>query len=1055
MIEIRLLGRFAARRGGEEIPPAEFGGRLVRTLIRVLVTRRGRFVPRDVLAEALWPGRLPADPAANLKVLVNRARRALGDPSLIVTGPRGYSFAPGEECLVDAEVFEARVKAGRDRLSAGQPGPALCELQAALELWAGEPLAEDAYEEWAQEHRARLGRAYQEALEGAALAALSLRDTSLAVAMAAEAAAREPLREPAWLLLMRAHAAGGDAVAALAAFETLRRGLTDELGLDPSPAAYELEGRIVRGEPLGDAIGQPAFGSPPVPHRLAFVGRHEEMDLLLDMAAGAAPGPVAVSGPAGAGKSRLLEEVAGRCPSPVLFARAFRPDREDPWGLARPLLREAINVDREACRGIPDRAAQALADIVPDLEDVRSIRSRPLDPESRRALAIEGGVRLLEAVASRGAVLMADDLQWADPTSLALLRQLMGRVPTARAVLAYRPEEVTPAVSTFLDELEMLAPHSSRIRLGPLPAPAIADLVADRGVVEAIVEETDLTAFAVAEVILALAAQRLVEPDAGGRWRARGQEAAEAARSIARSGQRRAVRERVVRQPPARQHVLSLLALLGRETPARILATAAGRQQEATVEDLGALAHAGLARLGDLGWAVAHDVISATVADDLEPAERTRLHHLLARALTVEGAEPSQVALHLEGAGDLEAAATLFAQAARLRLSRFETDEAARLAEAGMRLTPDPPIACALLEIRAEARDRRGDAAGARQDLRTVLSSTSATADRSRILARLAMLTLGTGDNSRASRLVELALAEAGTDPGARAQALAGGSIVDLNVDRLDRAEARSAEALSLFHQIGDARGAMEILDCRASITLLQGRVAEFVELADEAVPLFCDVGDLLRAASLRAFRGLALIWMKREAEGLADLEESLETARSLSHPEGEARSLWLRGEALAALGRPEQAVESAQTAVGVARRIGNPALAGLSLVGLGLAWEVAGDLGRAEAALVTALEDGHDISLVRSAAATRLASVLLARGELERASTCLSQGLSGVPLIRSQAELLLPALAMARGEPNAWTELTATLARAEARGWAGSPMYLRVQKLVSVASPP
>jgi DNA-binding SARP family transcriptional activator len=92
-LEVRLLGRFVVRRAGQEVAPTAFGGRLVQTLIRMLVSRRGSFVSKDVLAEALWPERLPADPAANIEVLVSRARRALGDPSLILTVPGGYAFA--------------------------------------------------------------------------------------------------------------------------------------------------------------------------------------------------------------------------------------------------------------------------------------------------------------------------------------------------------------------------------------------------------------------------------------------------------------------------------------------------------------------------------------------------------------------------------------------------------------------------------------------------------------------------------------------------------------------------------------------------------------------------------------------------------------------------------------------------------------------------------------------------------------------------------------------------------------------------------------------------
>ncbi|MGH9002130.1 MAG: AfsR/SARP family transcriptional regulator, partial [Acidimicrobiia bacterium] len=148
-IEVQLLGRFVVRRSGGEVPPASFGGRLVRVLIRVLVTRRGSFVPRDVLAAALWPERMPADPTANLRVLVQRARAALGDPSLIVTGPGGYSFAAGDACVVDTESFLALVRAGQDHLAGGHAAAALRAFRTALDLW-GEPLAEDAYDDWAE-----------------------------------------------------------------------------------------------------------------------------------------------------------------------------------------------------------------------------------------------------------------------------------------------------------------------------------------------------------------------------------------------------------------------------------------------------------------------------------------------------------------------------------------------------------------------------------------------------------------------------------------------------------------------------------------------------------------------------------------------------------------------------------------------------------------------------------------------------------------------------------------------------------------------------------------
>lgn len=128
--DVSLLGRFAVRRRGEEIAPGAFGGRLVRTLVRILVSRRGTFLSKDVLAEALWPERAPRDPGANLEILMSRARRALSDPSLIVTGPGGYAFVNDERCRVDAEMFSSQVEAPG---SSSSPRAALRQLIGMLE----------------------------------------------------------------------------------------------------------------------------------------------------------------------------------------------------------------------------------------------------------------------------------------------------------------------------------------------------------------------------------------------------------------------------------------------------------------------------------------------------------------------------------------------------------------------------------------------------------------------------------------------------------------------------------------------------------------------------------------------------------------------------------------------------------------------------------------------------------------------------------------------------------------------------------------------------------
>ena len=449
-MEIRLLGGFSARRNGEEIAAGAFGGRLARRLLRILLTRRGEFLSRDFLTEALWPRTPPADPVMNLNVLVKRARRGLGAPGLILTGPGGYSFARTERCVVDAEQFLAGVELARSLPPAGR---ALGALRTALDLWGGEPLPEDAYEDWAQEYRTRLLRARLEALERGAEAALQAGDPRQAIPLAELAVIQEPLREAAHLLFAQALAASGDAAGALAALDRLRRRLADELGIDPSPEAEILQTRVLRGEPLGHRPGPLAVATyRTVLERLPFLGREEEMNAMLDWFEDHPRGPVLVSGPAGAGKSRLLEEFALRCSRPVLAARAFQPEQEEAWALARSLLREFLALDLDVVRGIPDRAAQALGDVIPDVAELLGPGGPPEDPESRRALALEGATRLVEQAAAKDPVIVTDDVQWADATTLAWLGRIAHRAPRVGLVLAYRPEDLPPEgpVASFL-----------------------------------------------------------------------------------------------------------------------------------------------------------------------------------------------------------------------------------------------------------------------------------------------------------------------------------------------------------------------------------------------------------------------------------------------------------------------------------------------------------------------------------------------------------------------------------------------------------------------------
>lgn len=1041
-LEIRLLGRFSIRRNGREIPAAVFGGRLVRALVRMLVIRRGQFVSKDVLVEALWPERPPANPVRNLEILVVRARRALGDPSLIETGPGGYTFALDPRCEVDAERFAERVRLGRRHLAYGQFAAALAAFREAVALWGGEPLAEDAYEEWAQALRTELTRLELEALEGGAQAALEVGDLAEGITLAERAVSRDPLREPPNVLLARALAEAGDVAGALAAVDRFKDRLNEEVGVDPSPEALAVRTAILRGEPLprltaGHAsrarpsaallFTPPAGFMPASMRHLAFVGREDELRRIIDAAGGTGPRIVLVGGAAGTGKSRLLAEAAGRSPVPVLASRAFAPERDDAWAVIRSIVREALALDADAVHAISHHAACALLTVAPEIIELRSIPTLVIDQESRRALAFEAVLGILRAAAPYGALVLVDDLQWADATSLALLQLFASRLDMVGLGLAFRPEDVArsgplpPALAAF----RRLG--ADEMTLGRLPTAAIEQLVGDVDLAAALSAETDGTPFTIAEVLHRLGRDGAVEQLADGRWRRLRSDAIAGARGAAREGQQRVLAQRIQQLPEHVRPTLHQLAVIAREIPARLLAPALGRPEGEVLDDLDALASAGLARLGESGWAVAHDLIGDAVAAGVSREELARYHAHAAEVLAADGGESAEVARHLQAAGDPPAAAAAYARAARRALDRFANQEVRDLAARGLALSPD---STALQEMRGEASARLGDLPAAHADFAALLQRAGTAERRSYLLSRLAMLEAGANDYGTALALAERAIQAAGASQPARAHALAVAARIDMNLGHHARCRQRSAEALAIFEMTGDAQGIARIVDTDAIATLEEGRVAEAVPKFDRAASAFADLGELFRSVMPRATRGLALNYMGRLDEALRDIDEALDVARMLGYREGEGYALYLRADALAAQGRGEEAVAAAAEALAIAADIGHREWQSAARAVMGGGYLTQGDLDAAEREFREALALAEGMPIHSTWAASGLVHTLVRGGRARRSHT---------PSVRWPAGSRREALAIApwspgRNSPQPWA--SRTRARSPRRRW-------------------
>ena len=123
------------------------------------------------------------------------------------------------------------------------------KLREALALWRGPPLADLAFESFAQPAIARLEELRLVAIEKRIDADLALGRHAEVVAELEALVAEHPLRERVRAQLMLALYRCGRQADALAVYQSARRELVEELGIEPSPTLRELEQSILRQDP--------------------------------------------------------------------------------------------------------------------------------------------------------------------------------------------------------------------------------------------------------------------------------------------------------------------------------------------------------------------------------------------------------------------------------------------------------------------------------------------------------------------------------------------------------------------------------------------------------------------------------------------------------------------------------------------------------------------------------------------------------------------------------------------------------------------------------------
>ncbi|MEU7942583.1 BTAD domain-containing putative transcriptional regulator [Microbispora bryophytorum] len=389
------------------------GARLRVLLIR-LALEPGKVVTAETLADDLWE-EPPANPAAALHSLVSRLRRELQKGlqeesqeelrGAVVSHPAGYLLDVPPEA-VDAAEFEHLLRAGR---AERDPRRAAAVLRSALSLWRGAALADAADLPFARVAAARLEELRLSALEARVTADLAVAGAAAPGALVAELeelVAAHPLREPFHALLMRALCAAGRRGDALKTFERVRRRLADELGVDPGPELRAAHLEALRDPPATPAAPTRAVrGNVPAPVT-SLVGRREDVARVRGLLSAARL--VTLTGPGGAGKTRLAVEVAGGLTA-----------ASGVWLVELASAGDPADVAAAVRATIPPAAPE------PDGDVARRPAGSPLDA-------------LVEALAGRELVLVLDNCEHVVDGVAAVAERLLAGVPGLRVLATSR-----------------------------------------------------------------------------------------------------------------------------------------------------------------------------------------------------------------------------------------------------------------------------------------------------------------------------------------------------------------------------------------------------------------------------------------------------------------------------------------------------------------------------------------------------------------------------------------------------------------------------------------
>jgi DNA-binding CsgD family transcriptional regulator len=560
------------------------------------------------------------------------------------------------------------------------------------------------------------------------------------------------------------------------------------------------------------------------------------------------PSVLLVSGETGVGKTRLVRELVATEAMTVLYG-ACVPMAGDPLPFG-PLISALHRLSRSGTWNLQLQRSPDLARLVPDLVPPGDLTR--VEPAVSSPLGLfQAVLALLDRLGAAAPVaLVIEDVQWADRSTLDLVRFLATNLSTERVVVlvTYRDDAVvagTP-LAAWLAELARLE-IAERVPLGRLGAEDTAHLVS--ALLGADPDPTLVRATMARSAGNPLFAEHLVLHGAGGD----GPLPATLAELLA---------HRVAALPEGTRRLLRAAAVVGRPSQVDLIARTLGW----TVEELEAHLrpaveqHVLEVRRDDtLGFR--HPAFAEVVYAELLPGERTSLHRAAAEALEWavresghavigEYAVAGELARHWSSAGDIPRAldAAVRAGTAAERMFAFADAHThfARAAELLPRVPGSTHQPVRLLKHAAQAASLMGDGAEAVRLVEKALSLTSEPAVRASLLTRLGSIHYLAGDGRDAQRCFReaLSLVPAEEESVLVARIHAGLGLLAAAWSQFDDADDACARGLAVARAVGARREEGLVHSAMGVVASARGDMDGGVDHLREALAIAREVGN-------------------------------------------------------------------------------------------------------------------------------------------------------------------------------------------------------------------